>query len=224
MAKVQASNMEVSNSRSAEPSAVVQQVGIALYRLLTGSNPAEAEISADDDFDRHALASILVAAALDGGSIVERVGIPEHALRTLLAGFFPAAAARAFTWIPNSSSDVHDETAVLRELLLAQRSTAGDVGHWLAAMVARRAMEPHHLWQDLGLRGRTELSRLLTRHFAPLARRNTGNMRWKRFFYRVLCERDGFGMCTAPVCTQCADFGRCFGEESGESRLVERKL
>ena len=90
-------------------------------------------------------------------------------------------------------------------------------------MVARRAMEPNHLWEDLGLRERPELSRLLTRHFAPLAVRNTGNMRWKRFFYRMLCEDDGFVMCTTPVCTQCNDFDLCFGEENGESRMAERR-
>jgi nitrogen fixation protein NifQ len=48
-------------------------------------------------------------------------------------------------------------------------------------------------------------------------------MRWKRFFYRMLCEDDGFVMCTTPVCTQCKDFDLCFGEESGESRMAARR-
>ena len=61
------------------------------------------------------------------------------------------------------------------------------------------------------------------RHFAPLASRNTKNMRWKRFFYRSLCEDDGLVMCTTPVCTQCNDFNLCFGDESGESRMAERR-
>ncbi|MFH0302819.1 nitrogen fixation protein NifQ, partial [Bradyrhizobium sp. 31Argb] len=116
-----------------------------------------------------------------------------------------------------------DEGAMLRDLLLTQRSTEGDIGNWLAAMIARRAIEPNHLWEDLGLRNRGELSRLLSRHFAPLAARNVNNMRWKRFFYRMLCEGDGLVMCTTPVCTQCKDFNRCFGDESGESRMAERR-
>ena len=90
-------------------------------------------------------------------------------------------------------------------------------------MVARRAMEPNHLWEDLGLRDRSELSRLLMRHFAPLARDNTRNMRWKRFFYRKLCEDDGVVMCSTPVCAQCGDFAECFGDESGESRMADRR-
>ena len=60
-------------------------------------------------------------------------------------------------------------SAMLRDLLLAHRSTPGDESRWLAAMIARRAMEANHLWEDLGLRDRSELSRLLARHFAPLA-------------------------------------------------------
>ena len=39
----------------------------------------------------------------------------------------------------------------------------------------------------------------------------------------MLCEDDGFVMCTTPVCTQCNDFAVCFGEESGESRMAERR-
>jgi len=111
----------------------------------------------------------------------------------------------------------------VRDLLLAHRSSEDDIGRWLAAMIARRAMEPNHLWEDLGLRDRSELTRLLSRHFAPIAARNTKNMRWKRFFYRALCESDGFVMCTTPVCTECRDFDLCFGDESGESRMAYRR-
>lgn len=197
--------------------------GIEFYRLLTGRRPTEAEIGSDDDFDRHVLASILAAAAMDGGPIAERAGVAEQEFNDILARYFPLAEVRAFAWMPSSASAGDDETIMVRELLLGQRSTEGEVGRWLASMVARRAMEPNHLWEDLGLRERPELSRLLTRHFAPLAARNTGNMRWKRFFYRMLCEDDGFVMCTTPVCTQCSDFDLCFGEESGESRMADRR-
>jgi nitrogen fixation protein NifQ len=217
----QARTSEAAANRPAWP--LGPHAGIAFYRLLTGCDPAEADIRADDDFDRHVLASILAAAVMDGGPLAERVGLSEQDLNDLLARNFPSAMVRAFAWLPRSASGSEDETIMVRDLLLAQRSTAGDVGHWLAAMVARRAMEPNHLWEDLGLRERSELSRLLARHFAPLAQRNTANMRWKRFFYRMLCEDDGFVMCTTPVCTECNDFDLCFGEESGESRMAERR-
>ncbi|RTL48754.1 MAG: nitrogen fixation protein NifQ [Bradyrhizobiaceae bacterium] len=197
--------------------------GREFYRLLTGCDPADADIREERAFDRHVLASILAAAAMEGGQIAQRTGLSEQDLDDLLAGYFPAASVRACAGARKSVVETDDETTMVRDLLRAQRSTDGEVGHWLAAMIARRAMEPNHLWEDLGLRERPELSRLLTRHFAPLASRNTRNMRWKRFFYRMLCEDDGFVMCTTPVCTQCNDFELCFGEETGESRMAERR-
>lgn len=204
--------------------APVENAGVAFYRSLTGRLPAAAEIDADDDFDRHVIASILAAAAMDGGPLAARAGLTERELVSLLTRHFPSTEPEALGPLSGSAAaDEDDETVMVRDLLLAQRSSEGDVGRWLAAMVARRAMEPNHLWEDLGLRERAELSRLLTRHFAPLAARNVRNMRWKRFFYRMLCEDDGFVMCTTPVCTQCNDFDLCFGEESGESRMAERR-
>ncbi|WP_315781765.1 MULTISPECIES: nitrogen fixation protein NifQ [unclassified Bradyrhizobium] len=199
--------------------------GRQIYRLLTGNDPAEAVIDDDFNFDRHVIASILAVSAMEHGALAERAGLSTVELIALLAQLFPAAAIDS-TWLPiNGAAPApdDDEIVMVRDLLVAQRSTDGDVSRWLAAMVARRAMEPNHLWEDLGLRERSELSRLLLRHFGPLASRNTRNMRWKRFFYRMLCEDDGFVMCTTPVCTQCNDFALCFGEESGESRMAERR-
>ncbi|WP_315721305.1 MULTISPECIES: nitrogen fixation protein NifQ [unclassified Bradyrhizobium] len=199
--------------------------GRQIYRLLTGNDPAEAVIDDDFNFDRHVIASILAVSAMEHGALAERAGLSTVELIALLAQLFPAAAIDS-TWLPTNGAAPapdDDEIAMVRDLLTAQRSTDGDVSRWLAAMVARRAMEPNHLWEDLGLRERSELSRLLMRHFGPLASRNTRNMRWKRFFYRMLCEDDGFVMCTTPVCTQCNDFALCFGEESGESRMAERR-
>lgn len=200
-----------------------EHAGIATYRLLTGCHPEEADIQDDDDFDSHVLACILAAAAMDDGSLAERAGLADEDLAALLQHSFPWIQTGDLKQVSRSDRVEDDEVAMVRDLLLAQRSTDGEVGRWLAAMIARRSLEPNHLWEDLGLRERSELSRLLERHFAPLAARNTRNMRWKRFFYRMLCEDDGFVMCTTPVCTQCNDFELCFGEESGESRMAVRR-
>jgi nitrogen fixation protein NifQ len=197
--------------------------GREVYRKLTGTDPADADIEDDDSFDRHVMASILAVSATEGGTVGERAGLSTIDLVGLIAEMFPSSCASMLLINGVAILAEDDEITMVRDLLSAQRSTEGDVGRWLAAMVARRALEPNHLWEDLGLRERSELSRLLMRHFAPLARRNTGNMRWKRFFYRTLCEDDGFVMCTTPVCTQCNDFDLCFGEESGESRMALRR-
>ncbi|OPY94653.1 molybdenum processing protein [Bradyrhizobium sacchari] len=198
-------------------------MGITTYRLLTGVPPADADIANDSNLDRHVLASILAAATMDGGSLPEKVGLSVVELAALLEQYFPSTEIKAAEQASPFRSEEDEEIVLLRDLLLKQRSTEGDIGRWLAAMIARRAIEPDHLWEALGLRNRGELSLLLSRHFAPLAARNVNNMRWKRFFYRMLCENEGLGMCTTPVCTQCNDFNICFGEESGESRMAERR-
>lgn len=197
--------------------------GIASYRLLTGVRPADADISSDGSFDRHVLASILAAGTMDGGLVSEKVGLSSDQLAALLEQNFPSVRIKEEALLQDFERDESDEIAMVRDLLLAQRSTEGNTGRWLAAMIARRAIEPNHLWEDLGLRDRGEVSRLLSRHFAPLAARNINNMRWKRFFYRTLCDDDGLVLCTTPVCTRCKDFNLCFGDESGESRMAERR-
>ncbi|VIO68631.1 hypothetical protein CI1B_22540 [Bradyrhizobium ivorense] len=199
------------------------QRGIATYRALNGVPPDEADIASDSNFDCHVLASILAVASMDGGPLPERAGLSGHELAALLERYFPSIGVKISEQLLAFKCDENDEIAMVRDLLLKQRSTEERIGGWLAAMIARRAIEPDHLWKDLGLRNRGELSRLLSRHFAPLAARNNNNMRWKRFFYRSLCEDEGLVMCTTPVCTQCNDFNLCFGEESGESRMAERR-
>jgi len=220
---IAADRSELSIPSAPPAGAAREHFGITTYRLLTGCDPLNADIADDDDFDRHVLASILAAAAMEGVTVAERAGLAADELATLVTWYFPSAGNRLAAWCAPAVLPEDDEVAMVRNLLLAQRSSAGDIGRWLAGMIARRAMEPNHLWEDLGLRERSELSRMLMRHFAPLAARNTRNMRWKRFFYRMLCEDDGFVMCTTPVCTRCNDFDLCFGEESGESRMAERR-
>lgn len=205
-----------------ESASACAETGAAVYRLLTGHYQNEAQVDDDRHFDAHVFASILAVAAAEGGMVNERAGLRADDLALLIARWFPAARHLLLLWRPRNSHAEDAEIAMVRDLLAANCSTPGEDGRWLAAMVARRALESNHLWEDLGLRDRSELSRLLTRHFAPLAARNTRNMRWKRFFYRQLCEDDGFLMCATPVCTDCHDFDLCFGEESGESRLAQR--
>jgi nitrogen fixation protein NifQ len=200
-----------------------KHVGIATYRALTGCHPVDANTEDDFSFDRHVLASILAVAAMENVSVAERAGLAAADLVALMRKWFPAACGMGMASLADDKHTDDDEIAMVRDLLLAHRSSEGDAGRWLAAMIARRSMEPNHLWEDLGLRDRSELTRLLTRHFGPIAVRNTKNMRWKRFFYRMLCEDDGLVMCSTPVCTNCNDFDLCFGDESCESRMAERR-
>lgn len=111
-----------------------------------------------------------------------------------------------------------DEFDDLVDLLLEHRARPtrpDEDADWLAYVVATAAMGDNHLWQDLGLPSRDVLSRLLGENFPTLAALNTRDMKWKKFFYRQLCQRAGVMICKSPNCAECCDFGACFGPEEG---------
>ncbi|MCG8535328.1 MAG: nitrogen fixation protein NifQ [Pseudomonadales bacterium] len=106
-----------------------------------------------------------------------------------------------------------DEWQEVRRLLLLNRAGYSDYEEALAEIVAAACLGGDHLWRDLGLPERAELSDLLHTHFPMLAKRNTQDMKWKKFFYKQLCEQEGGYVCRAPSCDQCAAFDDCFGPE-----------
>jgi nitrogen fixation protein NifQ len=84
----------------------------------------------------------------------------------------------------------------------------------VAEAIAQASLGDNHLWQDLQLASRAELSALFERHFPRLAARNTQNMKWKKFLYKQLCEREALFVCKSPSCAVCSDHAQCFGPES----------
>ncbi len=190
-----------------------------VYRRLTGLAPFAACIDADADFDRHIFACIISVAASEAGALTEGLGLSAENLEALISKLFGARLPLPPVDGQSAGASDLEESEMVREILLEHMSPRNPEGEWLAAMIARRALEPNHLWEDLGLRNRSELTRLMERRFASLAARNEKNMRWKRFIYRLMCENDGFVMCATPICSNCADYRGCFGEEEGISRL-----
>ena len=71
----------------------------------------------------------------------------------------------------------------------------------------------NHLWEDLGLFDRRDLNQLMHAHFPDLAARNSRDMKWKKFLYKQLCEREGIIACPAPSCDECTHFSECFAPE-----------
>ncbi len=195
----------------------------AMYVLL---NRSLRLAPACDSFDGHVLAcafAIAVEESAPDRSLPEALGISGKTLRGAVATCFPGAKGNLEPYELDSEIVVGDEEQSLRTLLQRSRSTPGHLSSVLAAIVARRAMQPNHLWQDLGLTNRGELSALMQRHFAPLAARNNQDMKWKKFFYRMICRDDSYRLCTAPSCSECCDFNACFGDESGESLMARAR-
>ena len=107
-------------------------------------------------------------------------------------------------------------------LLLEYRSDDSDCTRWLAVAIAVGCMGQDHLYQDMGLPNRQALSELLKVRFTGLFERNVGNMKWKKFFYKQLCDRAAVNLCKAPSCQVCNDYHQCFGpeDESGLGALT----
>lgn len=91
----------------------------------------------------------------------------------------------------------------------------------VACALACASLGHNHLWQDLYLPSRTELSALLFQWFPTLAERNTQHMKWKKFFYKQLCERADINICKSPTCNVCTDYAVCFGPETAVGVAVE---
>lgn len=178
-------------------------------------------------FDQHVLACVLSRALeeVEAGeaTATEATGLSRAELQDVLTRGFRAISADAFCLEEVSDPEPELEEELLRGLLLAHARPGMEASACFAKIIARRAMRNDHLWQDLGLFNRGELSRLLGTHFPTLAAGNTENMKWKKYFYRKLCEAEGFSLCTAPNCRECNDFESCFGPEEGESRFARIK-
>lgn len=108
---------------------------------------------------------------------------------------------------------VFDEFGETFELLLDYAMPRDQMSIWLAAAIATAAQRDNHLWQDMGLPSRRELSAILNQRFPALAALNVGDMKWKKFFYRQLCQRAGVPICKSPHCADCVDRRICFAPE-----------
>lgn len=194
---------------------------IDIYRFLMGSGGT----SACESFDTHVLASAFalgIEAAQRAVPLSHSLGLSAEPLKETSKAAFPHALHLIETLADGPDFELPEDEAVLRDLLWRGSTGRSRMEARLCAIIARRAQQPNHLWQDLGLRNRRELSWLMERHFAPLHARNSKDMKWKRFLYRTICRDSDFTLCIAPVCEECADHEDCFGEEAGASLLASR--
>jgi len=194
---------------------------IELYRLIRANETRRASA---DPFMAHVMACALAAGILDARQMHDNVsdatGLGRAALAAILREWLPGAGSLFSVASEPAVAVLDEEESQLFELLSSHKVDASEEARWIVAIVARRAMAPRHLWQDLGLANRAELSQLVARWFPKLAAGNVGNMKWKKFFYRKLCELEGFTLCAAPTCAECSDFHDCFGDEDAESGLA----
>jgi nitrogen fixation protein NifQ len=150
---------------------------------------------------------------------VPGLGLGRSRFNALMQTYFPYLETPRH-WLaaqaaPILRQGVLEEFDDLLQLLLEHGTGESETQRWTAHLVAAACMGDNHLWQDLGLPNRQALSHLLQSFFPQLAAKNTGDMKWKKFFYKQLCERADIPICKSPSCQVCSDYDRCFGPEEG---------
>lgn len=132
---------------------------------------------------------------------------------------FATLLGRRFPGVQSGRFDVAAETVVrsdeYRELigLFLEHAADNPEAPLAAAVLAAGCMAEDHLWQDMGFWSRADLSAFIGRWFPALATKNARDMKWKKFFYKQLCNREGVYTCRAPSCAVCVDYALCFGPE-----------
>jgi nitrogen fixation protein NifQ len=123
-------------------------------------------------------------------------------------GLAPTAAE------PAPPPDRHEEYGDVLTLLMEHAAEGAHVAA-VARWIAYSCMGGNHLWEDLGLPERPELTRLIADCFPTLRALNSKDMRWKKFFYRRLCERAELFLCRSPTCEACSEFAVCYPNQTG---------
>jgi len=160
------------------------------------------------------LAQMIASWQAGEGVLPDALGLNESQFFQLLAERFPGYRLNPIA--PSGKSidfsrmlEKQDLENLLRRFAAVQNQEI----EWLIAIIVAACLGNDHLWQDLGLWSRSELSSLLSHNFPKLAALNDGDMKWKKFLYKQLCEAEGLYVCRAPSCEVCKDYPLCFGEE-----------
>jgi nitrogen fixation protein NifQ len=139
-------------------------------------------------------------------------GLAAADLSRLVGRYFPGAQPAddlGATCAALQTEEFSDLLGLLRE----HRRDDTEETEWLARAIASACAGADHLWEDMGLPNRDVLSQLMRHHFPTLYYRNSANLRWKKFFYKQLCDRAEVRLCKAPSCGVCSDYVACFGPE-----------
>ena len=112
----------------------------------------------------------------------------------------------------------------LVDLLLHQRSGDSIENERLARAIAAASFGSRHLWQDLGMSGRNDVSALLQEFFPAFYAGNVHNYKWKKFLFAELGQRQGAPNLRPPKCSGCDQFHTCFPEADASSPSTEDDL
>ncbi len=180
----------------------------AELQTLYGRLMAFSEGLPNDDL----FARMLASWQLGEGELPACMGLTPADFEAMLARHFPG-----FEPVTTKGAVPDPERAPERDelyqLIAGHRRNADPSEEWITQLMVAACMAGNHLWQDLGLWSRKDLSRMIGDNFPALAAKNDRDMKWKKFFYKQLCVQEGIYTCRSPSCEVCPDYADCFGPE-----------
>lgn len=150
----------------------------------------------------------LVGARIEAGDLPV-LGLDAGELAKLIGRHFPGATFGHFLHLTPRTAFTRD----LHALLMWHDRTATrhrDDARCLAAIICAASLRPDHLWRDLGLSGRDDVTGMLDRHYPALVARNVANLRWKKFLAQEVAHARGEAPTCAPGCPGCEDYAFCY--------------
>jgi nitrogen fixation protein NifQ len=160
------------------------------------------------------LARIVASWCVGEGALPDHLGLSPERFAELLDTRFPGCKlpGRAPSGRVLDFSRMLEREDLVRLLRSSSTGESPDID-WIVDLLVAGCLGDDHLWQDLGLWARSDLSALISFNFPELAARNVHDMKWKKFLYKQLCEAEGIYICRAPSCSVCADYHKCYGPE-----------
>ncbi|MEY3220012.1 MAG: hypothetical protein RIT27_1369 [Pseudomonadota bacterium] len=156
-------------------------------------------------------ASMIASWQNNSGVLPLNLGLSKAAFETLFIQHFPHFNINQLKPINRVFDPSRFPELTELKTLLQNHLDHGVVGSVeMVEIVAVGCLGHNHLWEDLGLWSRPQLSALMQLNFPTLAALNTKNMKWKRFLYKQLCESEGIYVCRSPSCEVCTDYNICF--------------
>ncbi|MCG6200833.1 nitrogen fixation protein NifQ [Psychromonas antarctica] len=190
------------------------------------SSTTQANLSAIlSTINRELFRQIITAQLSGSAALPHGLGLDNTTYNELLSIInSPYLNKQEANWQCSEQTPSHERAAVYGELLdikaeernelvtlLLDHSNEKELcAMQMAVVIATACLAQFHLWHSLGLSDRSQLGTLLKHNFPALHDQNNKNMRWKRFFYRCLCERGGDYLCRSPNCSACSSYATCF--------------
>jgi len=173
----------------------------------------------DESNNTRWVASMLSSQVCGQSMMPAQLGLTPEAFERMIHFYFPdvpitelQSAAYDASWL-----EMMPEKEELEALFHDVRKDDHEQRQWIAAMLIAGCAGHQHLWEDMGLFSRKDLTDLLNENFPAMAHKNVLNMKWKKFVYKQLCDRSNIHACPAPTCQACNDFKVCFAPEDQPS-------